>query len=161
MNGSHADSLGELLTVLQASIAPVALISAVGLLLLSMSNRYLHVIDRARTMKQKLALSNVNETESSPLKQQLGVLYQRALLLRAAMMSACVCVFFVGITVFSLFISFTFQYTLQVIVHLSFLASVVSLAVSLLFFMRDISASLSALELELELDGVPKNIITR
>jgi hypothetical protein len=40
--------LNDLMTTLQLSIGPVILISGVGLILLSMSNRFARVIDRSR-----------------------------------------------------------------------------------------------------------------
>ncbi|WP_345111750.1 DUF2721 domain-containing protein [Candidatus Villigracilis vicinus] len=43
-------SIQELIPVLQTAIGPVILISGVGLLLLSMTNRLSRVIDRARNL---------------------------------------------------------------------------------------------------------------
>jgi hypothetical protein len=49
-------SLTELIPVLQMAIGPVILISGVGLLLLSMTNRLGRVIDRARLLYRELRI---------------------------------------------------------------------------------------------------------
>ena len=46
--------LPQLIPILAASIAPVIVISGVGLRLLSMTNRYSKVIDRARELIKDL-----------------------------------------------------------------------------------------------------------
>ena len=47
-------TLTELIPILQIAIGPVILISGVGLLLLSMTNRLGRAIDRARILRQEL-----------------------------------------------------------------------------------------------------------
>jgi hypothetical protein len=47
-------SLTDLITTLQLSIGPVILISGVGLILLSMTNRLARVIDRSRLLSQDI-----------------------------------------------------------------------------------------------------------
>ncbi|MGH8016807.1 MAG: DUF2721 domain-containing protein [Opitutaceae bacterium] len=46
-------SLNELVPILQLAIGPVIVISGVGLVLLSMTNRYGRVIDRARHLAEQ------------------------------------------------------------------------------------------------------------
>lgn len=47
-------SLTQLIPTLQLAIGPVILISGVGLLLLSMTNRFGRIIDRARALNRDL-----------------------------------------------------------------------------------------------------------
>ena len=72
-----ADAVAPLARILQLSITPVALISGVGLLLLSMTNRLGRVIDRARHLAQ---LSPADQDTGAELR----VLYRRARLLQGA-----------------------------------------------------------------------------
>ena len=49
-----ATTVSQLLPILQTSIGPVILISGVGLLLLTLTNRFGRMLDRARQLNQDL-----------------------------------------------------------------------------------------------------------
>src|ERR1700722_7857939 len=88
----------QLTRILTASIAPVIVISGVGLLLLTMTNRYSRVTDLARDIIRDL------ETITDPLRynrfvQQVRIIYRRARILRRAIIMASLCVLFVTFTV--------------------------------------------------------------
>src|ERR1039457_3922044 len=57
--------------ILTASIAPVIVISGVGLLLLSITNRYGRVIDRARLLMRELQDSDPEGADVRHLEDQL------------------------------------------------------------------------------------------
>src|SRR5260221_14732219 len=76
----HIENLDGLTRVFQASISPVALVSGVGLLILSQTNRFGRVIDRLR----ELARERQAGREDSRLEMQISIFYLRARLLRAA-----------------------------------------------------------------------------
>ena len=75
-------TLDQIVPVLQLSIGPVIVISGVGLVLLSMTNRYNGVVTRFR----KLAESTREDPdhESPRASHQLRILFRRARLLRLA-----------------------------------------------------------------------------
>jgi hypothetical protein len=83
-------SIAELIPVLQTAIGPVILISGIGLLLLSMTNRLSRVIDRARNL---LALS---ETLQGPpkdkTKAQIDILWEQARLIRRSILFGAISV---------------------------------------------------------------------
>ncbi len=58
--------LDELIPILQVAIGPVILISGVGLLLLSMTNRFGRVTDRSRTLLENLRQADKETRERSP-----------------------------------------------------------------------------------------------
>ena len=89
--------------ILTASIAPVIVISGVGLLLLSITNRYCRVIDRARLLVRDLAESDPESARRRHLNDQLRFTNRRARMLRSSMLYASTSVFFVSLTVLSLF----------------------------------------------------------
>ena len=82
--------ISELLPILQMAIGPVILISGVGLLLLSMTNRYARVIDRARQLAD--ALRDFPKAHNRQLSEQLRILSRRARLVRASITLATVSV---------------------------------------------------------------------
>lgn len=144
MTASHA----ELIPVLQAAVAPVILISGVGLLLLSMTNRYARVIDRARALAREHAAGGA-EAARRHAGEQAAVIWKRAKLLRTAIVLATACIFGVAVTVVSIFLGQLLALDVGPLVALVFLASLLALVGSLAYLIRDFALSLQALKLEL------------
>ena len=67
--------LSDIIPVLQVAIGPVILISGVGLLLLTMTNRLGRCIDRARQLAQQLPLAGASQREQ--ILAQVGIIYRR------------------------------------------------------------------------------------
>ncbi len=138
----------ELMSILQASVSPVILISGVGLLILSMTNRFGRVLDRSRQLGD--ALRSAADTERDRLQGQLQILFRRGRLLRLAITFATVSVLLAALLVIASFL-IAFLHVEFVLVSASlFITCMVSLILSLLAFLLDINLSLSALKLELE-----------
>lgn len=89
--------------ILTASIAPVIVISGVGLLLLSITNRYGRAIDRARLLARELGESDPESARRRHLADQLRLTSERARILRSSMIYASSSIFFVSLTILSLF----------------------------------------------------------
>lgn len=68
--------------ILTASIAPVIVISGVGLVLLSITNRYGRVLDRARALMRDLENTDPDHAAARRLDEQLQRTHHRARLLR-------------------------------------------------------------------------------
>ena len=140
-------SMHELLPIVQTAIGPVILISGVGLLLLSMTNRFSRVIDRARNL---LAIS---ERTSGPVRAravaQLEILWKQARLIRLAILLASVSVLLAACLIILIFVTALFRLENAWFVSLVFAACLLSLIASLTVFITDINRSLSALKLEL------------
>jgi hypothetical protein len=133
---------------LAASIAPVIVISGVGLLLLSMTNRHSRVIDRARELTRDVEEA-VEPARRELLVEELRILYRRARILRRAIILSSVSILFVGVTVLSLFAAQLLKERADYISIPSFGLSLIALIGSLYFFIRDVGVSLTALELEI------------
>lgn len=138
----------QLVGILAASIAPVIVISGVGLLLLSMTNRYSRVIDRARRLIDAVEAEDAPERRNLVV-QELQILYRRARILRLAIILGSVSILFVGVTVFSLFAAQILKIRADYISVPSFGLCLIALIGSLYFFIRDVGISLTALELEI------------
>ena len=143
--------LHELIPVLQEAIGPVILISGVGLLLLTLTNRYGRTIDRARQLVHELR--ELAGADRQRLEGQIEILYHRARLLRLSILLGAVSVLLVSLLITVLFLTALFKLELGVLISLLFIACLVALSGSLVAFIRDINLSLVALKLEL---GYPK-----
>ena len=135
--------------ILTASIAPVIVISGVGLVLLSISNRYGRTIDRARLLISELESGDADSAEVRHLEQQLSRTHQRARLLRGSMIYASVSIFFVTLTILGVFLDQVFRVNLDFVALPCFALCLISLVISIAYSIRDITLSLKALELEM------------
>ncbi len=134
--------------ILTASIAPVIVISGVGLLLLSISNRYGRAIDRARLLARDLEESDPESARRRHLSEQLRHTNDRAHILKRSMLYASISIFFVSLTILSLFAEQLLQLQRDFIALPFFALCLISLVVSMYYSIRDITMSLAALELE-------------
>ncbi|MCC7374809.1 MAG: DUF2721 domain-containing protein [Verrucomicrobiales bacterium] len=140
--------LADLIPVLQVAIGPVILISGVGLLLLSMTNRYGRVIDRSRALSDSLRRSPSNQDPM--VRSQLDILLRRAHLVRSSIRFAATSLLLAAVMIITLFLGVLLRLELGTVVAVLFIASMGSLSVSLLFFLADINVSLAALKLDLQ-----------
>src|SRR5688572_7481308 len=95
--------IDELIPILQIAVGPVILISGVGLLLLTMSNRFGRVIDRSRQLS--LELRSAKDVEREVVLSQLEVLSIRALVVKRAITLATVSLLFTAVLVITLFVT--------------------------------------------------------
>ncbi|MCL5097487.1 MAG: DUF2721 domain-containing protein [Candidatus Omnitrophica bacterium] len=138
----------ELVSVLQLAISPVILISGIGLLLLSMTNRLGRVIDRSRLLLEVLRQSP--EPARERIRAQLRILSDRARLVRMTITWAAVSLLLAAILIIALFLSALYHFELALVIIFLFCACMVSLIGSLAMFTRDINLSLAALKLEMD-----------
>ena len=141
-------SLHELIPVLQVAIGPVILISGVGLLLLTMTNRLGRTIDRARQLAgelQKPAHQNRDH-----MLEQVTIIYRRARLLRMSIGLAVFSVLLAALLIVTLFLTALLRWENGLAVSLIFIAGMTSLMLALVFFLLDIHLALVALRLEIK-----------
>lgn len=143
--------LTDLVSILQAAVSPVVLISGVGLLILSMTNRLARVVDRSRQLGA--ARRGNTGSERTTVEAQLSILVRRARLLRRAIRASTWCVLMAAVLVIELFLSAFLQFDGTLISALLFVSCLLFLIVALVSFLQDINLSLVALDLELEASG--------
>jgi hypothetical protein len=141
----------ELIPVLQVAIGPVILISGVGLLLLTLTNRYGRTIDRARHIVHELREQEVADRQR--LEGQIEILYRRARLIRLSILLAGISVLLASVLIIVLFLTALWKLEAGMVISLLFIACMVALSGSLVAFIRDINLSLVALRLELGDEG--------
>jgi len=138
--------LHELIPVLQIAIGPVILISGIGLLLLSQTNRYGRTIDRSRELVREL---RETPTSSQQLSEQVAIIYRRARVIRVAIIASTVSLLFASILIIALFVAASLKWEAGWFISGCFVCSMLSLILSLSAFIKDIQLSLGALALEL------------
>ena len=82
-------SIPQPIRILSASIAPVIVISGVGLLLLSMTNRHGRVIDRARELIRDLEVT-ADGLRRKSLLEQVRLIYRRGRILQVSIILSSV-----------------------------------------------------------------------
>jgi hypothetical protein len=147
-------SLEQIIPELRDAIGPVILISGVGLLLLTFTNRLGRAIDRARQLDAELPKRP--EAERGPLRAQIAIIYRRAKLIRLSISLAALSALLAAALVVTLFLTALLRWENAWPVSLIFIVCMLSLIASLVAFIRDINLSLRALKLELEGVQEPK-----
>jgi hypothetical protein len=133
--------------VIQLAITPVIMLSGVGALMLTLTNRLGRVVDRTRGLAGQMQLASL--ADRPHFESQLTILWRRARLIRLAVTYAGLSMLLSCVLVMAIFIDAirdTFGLELVVL----FAASIVCLIFALMAFLRDVWMSLWALRLELD-----------
>jgi hypothetical protein len=144
-------SLTDLITTLQLSIGPVILISGVGLILLSMTNRLGRVIDRSRLLSREL--NGTSDTDRTRILAELRILSSRANLARTGIALAVLSALLASLLIINLFLGALLQMSIAAFIVTLFILCMLSLVFSLFLFLVDINLSLKALWLEIPPEG--------
>jgi hypothetical protein len=144
------DSFAQgLLPSIQLSITPVILITGLGSLLLTMTNRMGRVVDRTRVLAGQVRAAAPGE-EQDHIAQQLRILYRRAKIVRRAVTLGAASMFCSGVLVIMIFLNTVVGPDLSLVIVGVFTASILCLLGALGAFLSDIFLSLNALGLEVE-----------
>ena len=131
---------------MQSAISPIVLISGVGLLLLSFTNRLGRVIDRARFLVKEV--ENGNQNEIIPI--QINILYKRGRILRTAITSIVVTVLVASLLILLLFFGFLTDWNMKFLFLSFFIIAIISLIISVMLFLADVTLALKALKLQVK-----------
>ncbi len=136
------------LPVIQLSITPVILLSGVGALLITLTNRMGRIVDRTRSLAGQLHGAEAGQRVH--YENQLEIMWRRARLVRLAVTLAGSSMLLSCVLVVVIFLDATFhrEFTLELVGV--FITSVLLLIAALGAFLRDIYVSLHALGLEIE-----------
>ena len=144
-------SLTDLIPTLQISIGPVILISGIGLILLSITNRFGRVIDRARLLSKEL--SGAADTDRARILSELVILSKRADIVRKSIAFTGFSLLLAAFLIIALFLGALFELHMAEVIVTLFILCMLSLISSLLLFLSDTNLSLKALWLEIPCEG--------
>ena len=142
------ESLSSLLPIIQLAISPVILISGMGALMITLTNRMARIVDRTRQLAE--AIPEADPDERKHLEDQLDIMWARSGMMRRAVTCNGLSMLLACLLIVALFGAGMFDWNMKVVVLGLFCASVVMLTASLVDFLRDIFVSLHALHLQVE-----------
>jgi type IV secretory pathway VirB6-like protein len=140
------ESLSSLLPIIQLAITPVILISGMGALMITLTNRMARIVDRTRELAELIPEADPDERQH--LENQLAIMWRRTLMIRRAVTSNGLSMLVSCLLIVVLFAAAMFDWNLRVVVLVLFAASILLLTASLVDFLRDIFVSLHALQLQ-------------
>ena len=130
---------------LSLALAPITLISGVGLLMICMTNRYNHATNRIRQLMAKREGNIDNSIIRSVIDTEIDLLYMRASLLRRGMLSVALSAFFSAILV-AVSVSARFlDLDIHILESCILVAAVLLIVLSALLFAGEINVSLKNL----------------
>ncbi len=136
----------QFILFLQSSITPVALISGVGLILLSLTNRLGRTIDRSRLLASELRQSSGKRRDI--LVGELKILHRRNKYLKSAMAGIAFSILTSSLMIPVLLIMKLTSTDLSFAGSILLVLSVGGIIVSSIYLFADVSLSLKALDLE-------------
>jgi hypothetical protein len=131
--------------VIQLSIAPVFLLTAVGAMLGVLANRLSRAVDRARTLEGRCAAAAPEE--QALLRRQLGVLGRRIRLIYAAMVLCTLCALLVCSVIVALFAGALAGAVMAIPIVVLFVAAMLAFIGALLVFLREVHLAIITLSI--------------
>lgn len=138
----------QFILFLQSSITPVALISGVGLLLLTITNRLARTIDRSR--KLITLLENASNEIKNRLTNELALMYKRSRYLRNSIASIVISMFLNALIIPLLFGMSLYNWDFKELGYVLFFTSIIAILVGLIYFMLDVLITLKGLKIDVE-----------
>ena len=137
---------GSFSDFLRSCISPIALISGVGLILLTLNNRLARTIDKSRMIVHELRNGKVEGRGKK--RVELAILFKRSRILRNSIVSLSLSILCSTLMVPILLFMNLFSLRLEYVGTFLFLLSILGIILSAIFLFVDVSLTLKALELE-------------
>ena len=125
---------------IQLSVAPVFLLSGVGVFLGVLTNRLARIVDRARPLEERLPAARGHELHE--LRERLTGLAQRAHCIHLAITLATIAALLVAMVVAVLFASAFVNFNLSLPVAILFVGSMLTLVGALIAFLIEVQIAI-------------------
>lgn len=142
------NSMRDVAGVIQLAVAPVFLLSAVGITLTVLTNRLARIVDRARRLED--LVKPADATDLRERQDQLRILARRARLINWAVTLSVVCAILVSCVVVALFLRAYLQADLSGTISTLFVAAMLSFIAALIVFLREVFLAIHALRIGLK-----------
>jgi hypothetical protein len=142
--GPQIAAVGE---VVRLAVAPVFLLSSVGVTLTLLAGRLARVVDRARALE--LGESKTHESELDELGGRLSTLAQRSRLLGRAIALCTICALLVSMVVVALFLGALLNFHLALVIAILFIVAMLSFIGGLMLFLREVFLATRSLRIGL------------
>lgn len=138
-------AIPDIARVVQTAVAPVFLLSGVGVTLTVLTGRLARVIDRARLLESRLAAAP--PSEAGTLHAALAALRRRAQLINRALTLSTACAILVCVVIAALFVGASFRLDLSVVIAALFVLAMAAFIGGLVSFLREIFLATSTLRI--------------
>jgi len=130
---------------IQIAVAPVFLLSGIGVLLGVLTNRLARVVDRARPLEDRHGVAE--PAEADDLRRQLSTLARRARLMNTAITLSTISALLVAVVVALLFGSALIHFNLATPVAVLFILAMAALVGALLAFLIEVRVATSSIRI--------------
>jgi hypothetical protein len=131
--------------LIQSAVAPVFLLSGVGVTLGVLTNRLARIVDRARTLEKEI--ENKAPQQRSGIEFKLQVLARRAKYINTAIMLCTTSALFVALVVMLLFASAFLEINFELGIALVFVASMLMLTGAFVVFLIEVRLATASLRI--------------
>jgi hypothetical protein len=128
---------------IQLAVAPVFLLSGVGVTLTVLTNRLARIIDRARALEGALPAST--DSRAAVMRAELGVLSRRARLVNRAITLCTSCALLICVVIVTLFTGVALGRDLSLLIVVLFVTALSAFIGALLAFLLEIRAATAGL----------------
>lgn len=122
--------------VIQLAVAPVFLLSGVGVFLTVLTNRLARIIDRARLLEDRL--HDAPATRQAEMHGEMNLLSHRARMLNVALTLSTSCALLVCLVIALLFLGNVLHLSMEAVISVMFVTAMLALIGSLSIFLREI-----------------------
>jgi len=143
MKFSNIESFAHLL---ELSFSPIVLISGVGLLLLSMVNRFMQATSRTRQLLRVVEQQEGEERQGTI--EQINILYKRSNILKTAIILVSCSIFSTGLLIVVISVMSFEGVQIEYLATALYYLSIALMIASVLFFVFDLTMSTRALRVE-------------
>lgn len=143
--------LTDIAHTIQLAVAPVFLLSAIGTILLVLSNRLARIVDRARLLEGRPMTQPQLRARAV---EELALLSVRARLVHIALTTGTSAALLVCLLIAVAFIGDLFSVELGVVLAVLFVLAMAAIVVTLVFFLREIFSAIRTLKF-----GLPPEIV--
>ena len=137
--------VADIAHIIQLAVAPVFLLSGVGVTLTVLTNRLSRIVDRARVLEERVA--GATETLRTALNADLRPLASRARYINWAITLTTCCGLLVCLVIVSLFVGYFLSLDLSKTIALLFIVAILAFVVAFVSFLREIFLATSSLRI--------------
>ncbi len=122
--------------VIQLAVAPVFLLSGVGVILTVLTNRLARIIDRARLLEDRL--HGESDDRRGQMQAEMALLAHRAWMVNVALTLSTSCALLVCLVIALLFVGSSLRIDMDSVISVMFVTAMLALVGSLSIFLREI-----------------------
>lgn len=131
--------------VIQLAVAPVFLLSGVGIILTVLTNRLARVVDRARRLED--AAESATPEERQRIAGKLAAMSYRAKLMNRAITLSTISALLVALVVVTIFLGAFLPFNITTPIAAMFILAMLALIGALLYFLREVFLAISTLRI--------------